>query len=130
MRTLLRIVVVLLPSLAFWPSALGKDGWMVLAVGLQAVVGIGVAMVLERPGMRFTAFWRALFILGLLAFGRAAPPAAAAHDSSAGALVIHRGRRIVTDARLTPRRRALLRGVSALRCYPRAKPRMLPAPGL
>jgi hypothetical protein len=30
--------------------------WMVLAVGLQAVVGIGVARVLERPGMRFTAF--------------------------------------------------------------------------
>ncbi|HYO42647.1 MAG TPA: sugar ABC transporter permease [Candidatus Limnocylindrales bacterium] len=37
--------------------------WMVLAVGLQAVVGIAVALVLERPGMRYTAFWRGLFIL-------------------------------------------------------------------
>ena len=37
--------------------------WMVLAVGLQAVVGIAIALVLERPGVRYTAFWRGLFIL-------------------------------------------------------------------
>jgi ABC-type sugar transport system permease subunit len=37
--------------------------WMVLAVGLQAAVGIGVALVMERPGMRFTSAWRTLFIL-------------------------------------------------------------------
>jgi ABC-type sugar transport system permease subunit len=37
--------------------------WMVLAVGLQAVLGIAVALVMERPGMRFTAAWRTLFIL-------------------------------------------------------------------
>jgi len=37
--------------------------WMVLAVGLQAVVGIAVAVVMERPGMRFTSAWRTLFIL-------------------------------------------------------------------
>ncbi len=37
--------------------------WMVLAVGLQAAVGIGVALVLERPGMRFTGAWRTLFII-------------------------------------------------------------------
>ena len=37
--------------------------WMVLAVGLQATLGVSVALVLERPGMRFTAFWRTLFIL-------------------------------------------------------------------
>ncbi len=37
--------------------------WMVLAVGLQAVVGIAVALVMERPGMRFTPAWRTLFIL-------------------------------------------------------------------
>ena len=37
--------------------------WMLLAVGLQATVGVPVALVLERPGMRFTALWRTLFIL-------------------------------------------------------------------
>ena len=37
--------------------------WMVLAVGLQAVVGVAVALVMERPGMRFTSAWRTLFIL-------------------------------------------------------------------
>ncbi|MGE5198273.1 MAG: carbohydrate ABC transporter permease, partial [Rhodospirillaceae bacterium] len=37
--------------------------WMVLAVGLQATVGIAVALVMERPGMRFTPAWRTLFIL-------------------------------------------------------------------
>ncbi len=37
--------------------------WMVLAVGLQAAFGIAVALVMERPGMRFTAAWRTLFIL-------------------------------------------------------------------
>jgi ABC-type sugar transport system permease subunit len=37
--------------------------WMILSVGLQAVVGIGVAIVLARPGVRFLVFWRTLFIL-------------------------------------------------------------------
>ena len=37
--------------------------WMVLAVGLQAAFGIAVALVMERPGMRFTSAWRTLFIL-------------------------------------------------------------------
>ena len=37
--------------------------WMVLSVGLQAALGIGVALVLERPGVRFTWLWRILFIL-------------------------------------------------------------------
>ena len=37
--------------------------WMVLAVGIQAAVGIAVALVMERPGMRFTSAWRTLFIL-------------------------------------------------------------------
>ena len=36
---------------------------MVLAVGLQAGLGIAVALVLERPGVRFAAAWRTLFIL-------------------------------------------------------------------
>jgi ABC-type sugar transport system permease subunit len=37
--------------------------WMVLSVGLQAALGIAVALVLERPGVRFAAAWRTLFIL-------------------------------------------------------------------
>ena len=37
--------------------------WMILAVGLQTAVGVGVAIVLSRPGVRFVAFWRTLFIL-------------------------------------------------------------------
>jgi arabinogalactan oligomer/maltooligosaccharide transport system permease protein len=37
--------------------------WMILSVALQAVVGIGVAVLLARPGVRFVLFWRTLFIL-------------------------------------------------------------------
>ncbi len=37
--------------------------WMLLSVGLQAALGIAVALVLERPGVRFTWLWRILFIL-------------------------------------------------------------------
>jgi ABC-type sugar transport system permease subunit len=37
--------------------------WMVVSVGIQAVVGIAVAIVLERPGVRFAGWWRTLFIL-------------------------------------------------------------------
>lgn len=29
-------LVLLLPSLLFWPSALGKDAWMVLGIGATA----------------------------------------------------------------------------------------------
>jgi ABC-type sugar transport system permease subunit len=37
--------------------------WMILSVGLQAAVGVAVAIMLERPGLRFRVFWRTLFIL-------------------------------------------------------------------
>lgn len=37
--------------------------WMIVSVGLQAAVGIAVATVLERPGLRLRVFWRTLFIL-------------------------------------------------------------------
>lgn len=37
--------------------------WTVLVVGLQTVLGLGVALVLVRPGVRFAAAWRTLFIL-------------------------------------------------------------------
>jgi ABC-type sugar transport system permease subunit len=37
--------------------------WMVLSVLLQAVLGVSVALVLERPGVRFANAWRVLFIL-------------------------------------------------------------------
>lgn len=37
--------------------------WMVLAVGCQLVLGVAVAMVLRRRGVRARWLWRALFIL-------------------------------------------------------------------
>jgi ABC-type sugar transport system permease subunit len=37
--------------------------WMLLSVGLQAALGIFVASILERPGVRFATAWRTLFIL-------------------------------------------------------------------
>jgi ABC-type sugar transport system permease subunit len=37
--------------------------WTVLAVVLQTALGVGVALVLHRPQVRFKGFWRTLFIL-------------------------------------------------------------------
>ncbi len=37
--------------------------WMVLALACQATLGIAVALLLERRGVRFAAAWRTLFIL-------------------------------------------------------------------
>jgi arabinogalactan oligomer/maltooligosaccharide transport system permease protein len=37
--------------------------WTVLAVALQTALGLAVAMLLHRPGVRFAGWWRALFIL-------------------------------------------------------------------
>jgi ABC-type sugar transport system permease subunit len=37
--------------------------WMVLALACQATLGIAVALVLERPGVRWASAWRTLFIL-------------------------------------------------------------------
>ena len=37
--------------------------WMVLSVLLQTALGIGVALILARPGVRFGLLWRTLFIL-------------------------------------------------------------------
>ena len=37
--------------------------WMASSLALQAALGIAVALVLERPGVRFANAWRVLFIL-------------------------------------------------------------------
>ena len=37
--------------------------WMISSVALQAALGIAVALILERPGVRFANAWRVLFIL-------------------------------------------------------------------
>jgi arabinogalactan oligomer / maltooligosaccharide transport system permease protein len=37
--------------------------WAVLAVSLQTAVGVAAALMLDRPGVRFKNFWRAVFIL-------------------------------------------------------------------
>jgi ABC-type sugar transport system permease subunit len=37
--------------------------WTVLAVFLQTALGLAVALMLHRPGVRFAAWWRAVFIL-------------------------------------------------------------------
>jgi hypothetical protein len=54
-RTYARLVFFL-PSLVFWPSAIGKDAWMVLALG---IVAFGAARVLTDHT------WRGLAIAGL-----------------------------------------------------------------
>jgi hypothetical protein len=47
-------ILVLLPSLAFWPSAIGKDAWMVMGVG---VASYGVANILtNRTFLGWAAF--------------------------------------------------------------------------
>jgi hypothetical protein len=46
--------VVLIPTMVYWPSALGKDAWMVLCLGLAAY---GVACILTtRPLLGWIAF--------------------------------------------------------------------------
>ncbi len=37
--------------------------WTVLAVGLQTALGVGVALMLHRRGLRFKGFWQAIFVL-------------------------------------------------------------------
>jgi len=37
--------------------------WMLLSVSLQAVLGIGLALMLDRRGVRLAGFWRTIFIL-------------------------------------------------------------------
>lgn len=37
--------------------------WTVLSVGLQTTLGLGAALLLNRRGVRFAGFWRAIFIL-------------------------------------------------------------------
>lgn len=54
-RTYARLVFFL-PSLAFWPSSIGKEAWMMLALGVAA---LGAARALSRKT------WRGLLIAGL-----------------------------------------------------------------
>ncbi len=37
--------------------------WTVLSVGLQSALGVGLALMLNRRGVRFAGWWRAVFIL-------------------------------------------------------------------
>ena len=37
--------------------------WTVLSVGLQTLLGVGVALLLHRPGVRFKGWWQTIFIL-------------------------------------------------------------------
>jgi len=37
--------------------------WMILAVSLQTGLGLGVALLLNRPGVRGKVFWRTLYVL-------------------------------------------------------------------
>jgi hypothetical protein len=53
-------VIVVLPSLAFWPSSVGKDAWMVMGVGIASY---GVACILTN---RTLTGWIA-FVLGMWA---------------------------------------------------------------
>ncbi len=49
-------VLMILPSLAFWPSAIGKDAWMMLGV---AIASYGVACILTNATF---AGWAAFFL--------------------------------------------------------------------
>jgi len=44
-------LILLWPSMAFWPSSLGKDGWMIFTIG---VASYGAARVLKRMGGGYT----------------------------------------------------------------------------
>jgi len=59
-------VMVLLPSMIFWPSALGKDAWMLFAVGMAA---FGAANILAN---RTIVGW-GTFSLGMLAIAQVRP---------------------------------------------------------
>jgi arabinogalactan oligomer/maltooligosaccharide transport system permease protein len=49
---------------AYWPDVLFFNVmWAVLSVCLQTAVGVGAALLLDRPGVHFKNFWRAVFIL-------------------------------------------------------------------
>ena len=37
--------------------------WMVLSLATQAILGVGVALILDQNGIRFRGLWRSLFIL-------------------------------------------------------------------
>src|SRR5207248_9478851 len=63
------VLVFFLPSLLFWPSGIGKDAWMIFAVGLSAY---GAARVLTRARGGFL-----LLCLGLAASGVGRPHVAA-----------------------------------------------------
>ncbi len=46
------------------PNLLGFEFvWTVLTLGLQTALGLGVALALNRAGIRFRRFWRAVYIL-------------------------------------------------------------------
>jgi hypothetical protein len=49
-------LVLFMPSLLFWPSSIGKEAWMVFALGLAA---FGVAQVMARRG------WKGFAVVGL-----------------------------------------------------------------
>ena len=53
-------LVILLPSLLYWPSSLGKEGWMILALGLASY---GLARVLDH---RFGGYTALLLGLGAM----------------------------------------------------------------
>lgn len=64
------LLVLFLPSMLFWPSALGKDAWMTFTIGLSM---LGAARLLSwRPG------WLAPLAAGLVGTAVVRPPITAA----------------------------------------------------
>ncbi len=92
------LLVLLLPSMLFWPSGLGKEAWMTLGIGLAAY---GSALLLS--GHRN---WAGPFLLGLLATGVVRPHITAAlFAAMAAGYLLARQQRPATE--LTP----LARGI-------------------
>jgi hypothetical protein len=57
------VLVLFLPSLLYWPSAIGKEAWMMLGLGLASY---GVALLLTRPPRGALMLALGLFGVGLV----------------------------------------------------------------
>lgn len=96
-RLLYAVLVLLLPSLVFWPSAIGKEAWMMLAIGICAYgtarlysgrrgglpwLGVGLcAAALVRPHI-------ALIVLLSIAVGALVRPATATRSGAVGKVTV------------------------------------------
>ena len=66
------LLVLFLPSLLFWPSSIGKEAWMTLALGLALTArapAVQQVRRLRRPGARASAAQSGPAHMAVLLFG-------------------------------------------------------------